>query len=345
MNTLKSLIEILEKSTKVSVIEEAEAAVVVSEKGGRIIGIFLDNSPNLLWVHPRLEEALVRGEWNIGGLRLWVSPERNFFYANPEKFEEWFCPTGLDPAEYKLMKTGYMSLLLESRISAYDNLLHSNLEGFIRREIKLLEVSRRHLKLWIREGIIGEYVSRVNPWILAQVPIGLRNVGTVLVPVKKKSEPIHYFTIIPKDRLYVDSDHISFKIDGEMVTKLGVRPEDLRETGRGEIAYITQISKKLWSALILSSSSLPISQEDCLDTPKYNPEGYRAAIQSYNSGPESFPDVKFGEIELQLTPTMNINGRIFGTVEYNLTALIGSREELLGKVKRLLKIRKPKIYQ
>ncbi len=345
MNTLKSLVEILERFTKVSVVEEAETAVVVSEKGGRIIGIFLDNSPNLLWVNPKLEEALVRDEWNIGGLRLWISPERNFFYADPEKFEGWFCPTGLDPAEYKLMKRDYMSLLLKSRISAYDNLLHNNLEGFIGREIKLLDAQRWYLKLWIREGIIGEYTGRVNPWVLAQVPIGLRNVGTVLIPVKKKPEPIHYFTIIPSDRLYVDRDHISFKIDGEMVTKLGVRPEDLRETGRGEIAYITQIGKRLWSALILSSSNLPISQEDCLDTPKYNPEGYRAAIQSYNSGPESFPDVRFGEIELQLSPTMNVDGRIFGTVEYNLTALMGGREELLSKVKRLLKIRRPKIYR
>ncbi len=345
MDYFQSLVDILGKFTKFSVLGKGDTRVVVSEKGGRIIGIFIDASPNLLWVNPKLEEILSEDGWNIGGIRLWLSPERSFFYSSPEKFEGWFCPKGIDPAQYRLIKDEPMHLSLGSRISVYDNLLKSNLEGFVRREIRILDIRRKYLKFWVREGIVGEYVDRVNPWVLAQVPVGWKNVGTVLIPVKKNYEPVHYFREIPKDRLHRTDDCISFKIDGGLVTKLGVRPEDLREVGSGQIAYVTQIDKRLWSAIILSSSNLPVSQEDCLDVPKYNPEGYRASIQSYNSGHESFPDIKFGEIELQLAPTMNIDGRIFATVEYNLVAMIGSREEILSKVKKLLKVRKFKIYQ
>lgn len=345
MDDFQSLVDVLGKFTKFFILGKEDTKVVVSERGGRIVGVFVDGSPNLLWVNPRLEEILSGDEWNIGGLRLWLSPERNFFYSSPEKFEGWFCPKGLDPAQYRLAKVEPMHLLLESRVLVYDNLLKSNLEGSVKREIRILEIRRKYLKLWIREGIVGEYAGRVNPWVLAQVPVGWKNVGTVLIPVKKNCKPIHYFREIPKDRLHSTDGCISFRIDGGLVTKLGIRPEDLREIGSGQIAYITQVDRRLWSAIILSSSNLPVSQEDCLDVPKYDPEGYRASIQSYNSGHESFPDIKFGEIELQLAPTMNIDGKIFATVEYSLTAVTGGREEILSKVKRLLKIRKFKIYQ
>jgi hypothetical protein len=33
----------------------------------------------------------------MGGDRFWISPERAFFYKNPEAFKDWFCPETLDP--------------------------------------------------------------------------------------------------------------------------------------------------------------------------------------------------------------------------------------------------------
>ena len=337
------LLEVVNAHSRSAVIEGKDFKVIFSERGGRILGIFLGDSPNLLWVNPKIEEVLEEGGWNVGGERLWISPERNFFYKNPERFEEWFCPPELDPGEYKIVEATNDRVLIEGKISAYDNLLKTPLEASIRREISLME-SRKWLRLRVREGIIGKYQSRVNPWILTQVPMSYSGAGTVLIPVKKNAEPVHYFGEIPKDRLKVSRDHVSFKIDGNFVAKLGIRPEDLREPGYGVIAYLSRIEKRTWAALVLVSHDLPLSQEDCLDVAKADPSLPRAAVQSYNSGPEAFSDVKFGEIELQMAPTMNIQGDIFATAEYDLIAFTGTKKEVLAKAKRLIKVQKPKLY-
>jgi len=334
----------ISKYSKSAVLHDENCRVVICERGARVLGIFLDSSPNLLWVNPRLEDVFSKNDWNIGGLRLWISPERNFFYRRPESFEEWFCPEGIDPGEYKIVEVSPGKAVFEGRIQANDNLLGARLEAQVRREIRLLESGKVFMRLRIVDALVGDYPARVNPWALAQVPISEMDAGTVLVPVRRGAEPIHYFTEIPRDRLRVSNDHVSFKIDGQYVSKLGIRPEDLREPELGAIAYVSRIGKRMWSALMLRSHDIPSSQEDCLDVPKRNPNLPRAAIQSYNSGPESFPDIRFGEIELQLAPTINISGRIVARVEYDLIAVIGGKSAVLTGVRKFLKIPKPRLY-
>ena len=342
--SLEELTEIISRYSKSTVLHDENCRVVICERGARVLGIFLDSSPNLLWVNPRLEDVFSKNDWNIGGLRLWISPERNFFYRRPESFEEWFCPEGIDPGEYKIAEVNLGKAVFEGRIQANDNLLGARLEAQVRREIKLLESRKGFMRLRIVDALVGDYPARVNPWALAQVPISEMGAGTVLVPVRRGAEPIHYFTEIPRDRLRVSSDHISFKIDGQYVSKLGIRPEDLRGPELGAIAYVSRIGKRMWSALMLRSHDIPSSQEDCLDVPKRDPNLPRAAIQSYNSGPESFPDIRFGEIELQLAPTINISGRIVARVEYDLIAVIGGKSAVLTGVRKFLKIPKPRLY-
>jgi hypothetical protein len=342
--SLEELTEMISKYSKSAVLHDENCRVVICERGARVLGIFLDSSPNLLWVNPRLEDVFSKNDWNIGGLRLWISPERNFFYRRPESFEEWFCPEGIDPGEYKIVEVSPGKAVFEGRIQANDNLLGARLEAQVRREIRLLESGKVFMRLRIVDALVGDYPARVNPWALAQVPISEMDAGTVLVPVRRGAEPIHYFTEIPRDRLRVSNDHVSFKIDGQYVSKLGIRPEDLREPELGAIAYVSRIGKRMWSALMLRSHDIPSSQEDCLDVPKRNPNLPRAAIQSYNSGPESFPDIRFGEIELQLAPTINISGRIVARVEYDLIAVIGGKSAVLTGVRKFLKIPKPRLY-
>ena len=344
MGDLESLVEVLNNYSRCAVLEKDGSRIIVLERGARVLGAFLGDSPNLLWVNPKIEEELREGGWNVGGLRLWVSPEQNFFYKNPERFEDWFCPQGLDPGSYRIVEASSDRAMLEGEITAFDYLANKELKGSVRREIWLLEGGARQLRLRIRDRILGEYHSRVNPWVLAQVPMGYAGVGTVLAPVRRGAEPIHYFGEIPRDRLKVSANHVSFKIDGNFVAKLGIKPEDLREPGFGSIGYVYRIGKRLWSALILRTSNIPLTQEDCLDVPKQDPSLPRAALQSYNSGPEAFKEIKFGEIELQLTPTENISGKIFASVEYDFIAMIGARNDILRGIRRTLGIAKPKLY-
>lgn len=344
MSELESLREVLNRYSKCVILEKNGSRVMVLERGARILGIFLGDSPNLLWVNPGIEEELKEDGWNVGGLRFWISPERNFFYSNPEKFESWFCPHGIDPGSYRIIESGSDRAVLEGEITAFDNLAGREFKASIRREVRLLEGGVKQLRLRIRDGMIGEYYSRVNPWALAQVPMGYAGVGTVLVPVNKGAKPIHYFTEIPKDRLKISANHIAFKIDGNFVSKLGIKPEDFKELGLGSVGYVYRVGKRFWSTLILRTSNIPLTQEECLDVPKRDPNLPRAAIQSYNSGSEAFKDIKFGEIELQLTPTQNIAGKIFASVEYDFIAAMGTRDDILRSVRTLLGIAKPKLY-
>ncbi|MEM3922648.1 MAG: DUF6786 family protein [Nitrososphaerota archaeon] len=343
-SSLEELVGVIDRFSKSVVLHDKNCRIVVCERGARVLGIFLDSSPNLLWVNPKLESVLSRNEWNTGGLRLWISPERNFFYKKPETFEEWFCPEGIDPGEHRIIEVDSGRAVLEGRIHADDNLLGARLEAQVRREIRLLESRKGFMRLRIIDALVGEYPVRVNPWVLAQVPVSEVGTGTALVPVKRGAEPIHYFVEIPRDRLRVSSDHISFKIDGQYVSKLGIKPEDLRDPELGAIAYVARIGRREWSALILRSRDIPSSQDDCLDVPKRDPNLPRAAIQSYNSGPEAFPDIRFGEIELQLAPSINISGKIIAKAAYDLIALIGGKSEVLAGIRRFLRIPKPRLY-
>lgn len=62
------------------------ASLFEMPRGGRILGVDLENG-NLLRANPRIEDVLLNKEWNTGGIRTWVSPERAFFYDDPEKFK------------------------------------------------------------------------------------------------------------------------------------------------------------------------------------------------------------------------------------------------------------------
>ena len=164
-----------------------------------------------------------------------------------------------------------------------------------------------------------------------------------MVPVKGEAKPIHYFGLIPSDRIYVADDHVSFKIDGLRVAKLGIRPEDLPETGRAAIAYVTELNKRLWGLLLMRTSDAPRSHEECLDVAKADPGGPRGAVQSYNSGPEAWP-YRFGEIELHFTPAVEVAGWRVSTIEYEVLAYTGSREAVLDLLRSETRVKEPSLF-
>ncbi|RLE92827.1 MAG: hypothetical protein DRN04_09165 [Thermoprotei archaeon] len=325
-------LEILEKYTSVKKLSLNKAEVTVCERGARLISLKIGGSPNLLWVNPALSKILKENEWNIGGLRVWISPERNFFYRKPEVFGEWFCPKTLDPNNYKFADSKEKAVL-EGEIELKDMFTGEVLKGFIRREFSL-EKASEEVVVYVKETLLTEnsISTKVNLWALLQVVPP----GTVVVPVKEGAEPIHYFKPIPSNRIKVTGEAVFFKIDGNYVCKLGVKPEDLPLPGCASIAYVSSL-KDMWYCLILETRDAPLSQEECLDVAKYRPEGPRGCVQSYNSGPEGGPE-KFGEIELQFRPAEEIRGCYASTVAYKLKAYIGDRDSVLNYLRKTLRV-------
>jgi hypothetical protein len=84
--------------------------LVISERGGRIFGPFVDEQTlGLFWVNPVLgDEAafsrfLAAGEWNLGGERIWIAPEIQYLVADRRDF--WgtiSVPVQMDPGSWTL---------------------------------------------------------------------------------------------------------------------------------------------------------------------------------------------------------------------------------------------------
>jgi hypothetical protein len=101
--TKKQLISTLQGLSNYYELTSENASLIISEYGGRPLGIFPRKGIiSLFWINPELKSIIKKQASGIGGDRYWLSPERNFFYKNLSKWEGWFCPTGLDLANYEI---------------------------------------------------------------------------------------------------------------------------------------------------------------------------------------------------------------------------------------------------
>ena len=338
MDKKNNLSETLRKYTNIYEYKNNKWNVIVTEYGGRIIGIFPRNQYNMLWVNPDLEKVLFEKNWNLGGARIWISPEKNFYYKNPTNFEEWTCQKDLDPGNYIIREKDANSVKLENKFRIYDFLNNITLSGIIMREI-IFEKADDILKNHIYENLVTDNFtgSLIDLWALVQVNPSINGAGTVIVPVKENAKPIPYFGDIPDKYLKCDKEAIFFRIDSLKVLKLGVRPENLPIEGIGRIGYIAKISDTEYMFLMLYSRCCPRKQDECLDLPKNPKIQVKGCIQSYNSGPEG--DFQgFGEIEMHFMPCGKIEDRLISRIDYDLIAYIGDEREVLEKAKEFLDI-------
>jgi len=322
---LPSLLNKINNFTKIAMLEKNDFKILFTEYGARVLGVFKNNETNFLWVSPNIEDVMKGGEWNIGGLRIWISPERNFYYKDPINFREWFCPKELDPNDFKIFEKNYNKVVFTGSFKLHDYINGEDLRGLIKREIKIISCRENTIKLSIIDSIITNIIkTNINLWSLTQV----NPEGSVIIPVTEKAEPIHYFGPIPNERIRVIDNQIIFKIDGKYICKLGVRPEDFLHKGIARICYLHRVGDK-WRYILKETFDAPVSQEECLDIPKYMPEGFRGAIQSYNSD----TSLSFGEIELQFHPAIPIGNNFISVVKYTIEFFEGGLEECINNLK------------
>lgn len=274
--------------------------LLFSEYGGRLLAIIEKNTGNnLLWVHPNISEIIEKKEWNIGGLRLWVSPEQRFFYKDPDAFDGWFCPSGLDPDSYKMLVENNI-IVMKAAISVRDMKTNEFFNASAERRFETI-TDDKVLHIRLRERLIGNKISTpVDAWDLIQVAPGASGFGNVIIPASKGAKPINYFSEIPSEYLRVEDEYVVFKIDGRNELKLGIAPEDLDNPKEAKIGYIFNPSDNLWAFIGMISHSAPESQRECIDPPKFKEAKRRGSVQSYNSGPSL--GLVFGEIELHSKP-------------------------------------------
>lgn len=75
-------------------------ALVVPELGGRILAVEADGQ-DFLWFNPDLLETPLPRNWNAGGQRTWIAPERGGADLYFEK-DGWHCPPEMDPGHFRV---------------------------------------------------------------------------------------------------------------------------------------------------------------------------------------------------------------------------------------------------
>ncbi|MBO3799937.1 MAG: hypothetical protein FGF52_02625 [Candidatus Brockarchaeota archaeon] len=340
----KDVFSALEGLTKVVELKTNVGSALVTEYGARILGVFIGERPNPFWTARNPQEVIRNRDWNIGGNRLWISPERNFYYRKPEKFEEWFCQSALDPGNWRIISCGEKNVTLEEEVELKDFLNNISLHMLLSRQISAsgtqLKKNLVYMRLWVKDAIIvkGDLKNGVNLWALTQIRPGEDRGGTAIIPTRRKARPIHYFREIPKNRLRTSKDHVSFRIDGLEVYKLGIAPEDTFQEGCSIILYYVEHGREVF-LLSMKTMMAPTTQEECLDVAKANPSGPKGCIQSYNSG----PDLCFGEMELHFKPVVRVKDSWISYADYEIDIFAGSRGEILGVLRKT--IPKPFLFQ
>ena len=350
--TKETLISSLKDSTKFIELNSEEGSVIISEYGGRPLGIFpKDNCYNLLWVNPHIKEAIKARSHEIGGDRYWISPERDFFYKQPETFSDWFCPNGLDPASYEILMDSNTSCTVSSGIFVTNQRTKRGYQGEITRQFKLIKepystgISYCGIE-FVDDCVFYRPNLQINGWSLATViSSGIASPGTVLIPTKASSKPLSYFRAIPEDRLKIGENFVAFKIDVDDIYKLAIRPEDINYDIPSKIGYMLKIpDSEEYGFIVKLSDDIPKNQNECFDVSRDHPKSEIGVIQSYNSESPDKSSLNFGEIEIQLNLFQAIDNASHGKAKHQLFAYIGSKEEILIVVNKYLRIDSPFLF-
>jgi hypothetical protein len=350
--TREALFSAIGENTNLIELNYEESSVVISEFGGRPLGIFPKNEcVSLLWINPYIREMIKTRNHSIGGDRYWISPERDFFYKDPENWHEWFCPIGLDPANYEILASSKNSCTVSSNLFITNMRTKQGYQGEISRQFKLIRepyitgVNYCGIE-FLDDCILYAPKLKVNGWSLATVISGgVKNPGTVLIPTKLNPRPLSYFREIPQDRLKVKSNYVAYKIDVEDIYKLAIRPEDIDFSKPTKIGYVLKLpNSQEYGFLVKLSEDIPQTQNKCFDIARDHPDSEIGVIQSYNSESPNKPLLNYGEIELQLNPFKLIDNASHGKARHQLFAYIGTKKDILEVIKQYLGIDNPFLF-
>ncbi len=340
--TPAALKETILPHTKIIEIPSTHGTLLFSQYGARLIGMFPDeNHPNVLWTPENIGSLMAQQSWLIGGERLWISPERDFYYENPRDFEGHTVPPGMDPGRYHI--SGELSF--ENTFSLLNRATNQTFDHCTaKREFTVAddpyETGLAFCGVSISDMIqIPSDDVTMSCWSLAQLYIcDLHNPGTAFFPVSTDATIINYFDPIPADRVEVMNGYLRFRMDAAAIYKLGIAPENMQFSNPCKAVYVSPYpDADAWFCVIKRCNTMPRSQQECIDPAKSDPDGRKGAIQSYNNGP-GFAEkaMPFGEIELQMQKGTYTDGYTKSEGNHELLAYAGSKDEILSLAKYTL---------
>jgi hypothetical protein len=227
-----------------------EVDIIVSQRGGRILGPFAGGKrESLYWMNgafagrDKFTEFLESGDWNLGGDRIWIAPELQYNVKNREDFfGSYALPEQVDPGSYSLEKLSGNPRLPKDRyvleqemnLAVYGSESKGPKELTIRRTVSAAEDPLRELDSYeeLRENVIYagyEHAIRLaekkndgllsEAWDLSQINPG----GSLYVSLLPGSGYTDYYRPIDDEYQQMHHGYAKLKINGTRQYKVGYK--------------------------------------------------------------------------------------------------------------------------
>jgi hypothetical protein len=233
--------------------------VVLTQRGGRIFGPFLDqDSSCLFWANKAFSDReafrsfLAAGNWNLGGDRIWIAPEIQYGIHDRNDFAgSYDLQASMDPGQYQLEANGHNCWRLSQDFSMEARVIaRGKKDLLIERLIQPVEDPLRNLNDYpelmeevrfagyeqiviLEETSQDEIVSEV--WSLIQLNPG----GLVLIPSVACIEHVDYLMPVDETIMQINPNSVRLKIDGQRQYKVGFKSPHVF----GRLGYLNSLER------------------------------------------------------------------------------------------------------
>lgn len=259
------------------------ASILVSALTARVYGPFFEGRDPIGWVAQAFGKATdfknlrQSGDWNVGGERLWLSPELEYFVADRRDFWNTYAvPSVIDPGLYELSRIEGDGVCLSTAFDLRSARTGSHQAIRIERRIVPAPLSAA-LPPSVRTASYRQEISvdsasgepPVVPWIIRQVRLG----GEVRIPARLGAKASSIVGPLPEHAKVADRDGFVFGLDRGGLFKAAFAARDISPT----IAYVMPAGDDICSIVLSFDGSADAAYfEEPPDRPGEN--GYSAFV-------------------------------------------------------------------
>ena len=261
----------------------AAGTITLLPSRGRVLQVNV-GGVEAYWVNPRWT-----GDWNVGGDRLWLSPEADFNWPTRHvDFSKYIVPAAVDPGRWELERHERGFCQVRQQVTVPHMHKAVKVRGELRRSFTMVELPdapglmayRTDNELQLVDGPVGQGVGL---WSLLQVPKG----GEMIIGCRRKGMFRTHFGTVPARLRQIRKGEVRLRITGDHQYKIGV-PNDI-PTGR--MVYARPVGEKY---LVIARQFFPQPWRAYCDAPLSARGTPGDAVQVYN---DSGALGGFGEME------------------------------------------------